>query len=36
MELLELALDVDKNLFQVPADYKKVSFAEIAKYLAPR
>jgi len=36
MELLELALEVDKNLFQVPADYKKVSFAEIAKYLAPR
>jgi hypothetical protein len=36
MELSELALDVDKNLFQVPADYKKVPVAEIAKYLAPR
>jgi outer membrane lipoprotein-sorting protein len=35
MELSELALEVDKNLFQVPADYKKVPSAEIAKYLTP-
>jgi hypothetical protein len=35
MELSELALEVDKNLFVVPADYKKVAFAEIAKYLKP-
>jgi outer membrane lipoprotein-sorting protein len=35
MELSELALEVDKNLFVVPADYKKVAFAEIAKYLTP-
>ena len=35
MELSDLALEVDKNLFQVPADYKKVPFSEIAKYLAP-
>ena len=35
MELSELSLDVDKNLFQVPADYKKVTFAEAGRYLAP-
>lgn len=35
MELSELALEVDKNLFQVPGDYKKVPFAEIARYLTP-
>ena len=36
MELSELSLDVDKNLFQVPGDYKKVPFAELARYLTPR
>ena len=35
MELSELSLEVDKKLFQVPADYKKVPFAEISRYLAP-
>lgn len=35
MELSELAVEVDKNLFQVPADYKKVPYADIARYLAP-
>ena len=35
MELSELSLEVDKNLFQVPGDYKKVAFAEIGRYLAP-
>lgn len=35
MELSELSLEVDKNLFQVPSDYKKVTFAEVAKYLTP-
>ena len=34
MELSELALEVDKKFFQVPADYKKVPVAELAKYLA--
>ena len=29
MELSEIALDVDKGLFQVPEDYKKVSFTEL-------
>ena len=29
MELSEIALDVDKKLFQVPDDYKKVSFTEL-------
>jgi outer membrane lipoprotein-sorting protein len=36
MELSELALEVDKNLFEVPADYKKVPFTEISRYLTPR
>ncbi|HEX3248732.1 MAG TPA: hypothetical protein VHS05_04835 [Pyrinomonadaceae bacterium] len=35
MELSDLALEVDKNLFQVPADYKKVPYAEITKYMSP-
>ena len=29
MELSEIALDVDTGLFQVPADYRKVSFTEL-------
>lgn len=29
MELSEIALDVDKRLFEVPDDYKKVSFTEL-------
>ena len=29
MELSEIALDVDKGLFQVPADYRKFSFTEL-------
>jgi len=33
MELSDLALDVDKNLFRVPTDYKKVPFSDITKYL---
>ena len=36
MELSELSLDVDKNLFQLPADYKKVPFSEMTRYLKPR
>ena len=36
MELSDLSLDVDKNLFQLPADYKKVPYSEFARYLAPR
>lgn len=29
MELSEIALDVDKRLFEVPDDYKKISFTEL-------
>jgi hypothetical protein len=36
MELSELSLEVDKNLFQLPADYKKVPFSEMTRYLKPR
>lgn len=36
MELSDLSLDVDKKLFQLPADYKKVSFTELGRYLKPR
>jgi len=36
MEVSELSLDVDKNLFQLPADYKKVPFSEMTRYLKPR
>jgi hypothetical protein len=35
MELSDLALEVDKSIFQVPADYKKVPFSEISRYLVP-
>lgn len=36
MELSELSLNVDKSLFQVPSDYKRVAYAELARYLGPR
>lgn len=36
MELSELAVEVDKTLFQVPADYKKVPYTEIGRYLRSR
>jgi len=36
MELSEISLDVDKNLFQLPADYKKVPYSEMARYLGSR
>jgi hypothetical protein len=35
MELSELALEVDRNLFAVPAGYKKVPFSDLARYLGP-
>ena len=35
MEVSELSLEVDKDLFQVPANYKKVAFSEIQRYLTP-
>jgi len=31
MELSEIALDVDKGLFQIPEDYRKVTLAELLK-----
>jgi outer membrane lipoprotein-sorting protein len=34
MELSNIALEVDKNLFQVPNDYKKISFTDMINYLA--
>ena len=34
MELSGLALEVDKNLFQLPADYKKITAVEMLEYLA--
>lgn len=34
MELSDIALEVDKNLFQVPNGYKKISVAEMINYLA--
>ena len=33
MELSEIALEVDRNLFNVPGDYKKLSFADFLKRL---
>lgn len=36
MELSDIALEVDKKLFQVPDDYKKISFSEMISYLAKR
>ena len=34
MELSDISVEVDKNLFQVPADYKKITRAEMLSYLA--
>jgi len=34
MELSDISLEVDKNLFKVPDDYKKITFAEMIQYLA--
>ncbi len=34
MELSNITTEVDKNLFQVPNDYKKISIAEMINYLA--
>ena len=34
MELSDISLEVDKNLFQVPGDYKKITFAEMIQYMA--
>ncbi len=31
MELSEIALDVDKSVFQIPADYRKVTLVELLK-----
>ena len=36
MELSDIALEVDKNLFQVPDGYKKISAAEMLQYLGAR
>lgn len=36
MELSDISLEVDKNLFQVPDGYKKITFAEMLNYLAAR
>jgi outer membrane lipoprotein-sorting protein len=33
MELSNLALVVDKRLFEIPEDYKKVAFSELRKRL---
>jgi len=33
MELSEISLEVDKNLFQIPNDYKKITYAEMIQYL---
>ena len=29
----EISLEVDKNLFQIPNDYKKITYAEMIQYL---
>ena len=34
MEISDISLEVDKNLFKVPDDYKKITFAEMIQYLA--
>jgi hypothetical protein len=34
MELSDITLEVDKNLFQVPNDFKKISSAEMLEFLA--
>lgn len=33
MELSELTLDVDRSLFQIPDDYKKIAFSELQRHL---
>jgi outer membrane lipoprotein-sorting protein len=33
MELSEIRLEVDKNLFTIPGDYKKLAFSELRKRL---
>jgi hypothetical protein len=35
MELSEIKLDVDKTVFRVPEDYKKLTFTELRKRLTP-
>jgi hypothetical protein len=35
MELSEIKLEVDKNVFRVPEDYKKLTFTELRKRLTP-
>jgi hypothetical protein len=35
MELSEIKLDVEKSLFKIPDDYKKVTFGELRKHLTP-
>ena len=34
MELSGISLDVGKDLFQVPNDYKKITFGELIQYMA--
>ena len=34
MELSDISLEVEKNVFQVPGDYKKITFGEMIHYLA--
>jgi hypothetical protein len=36
MELSEIKLEVDKNVFRVPEDYKKLTFTELRKQLTPK
>ena len=36
MEVSEISLEVDKGLFQIPNDYKKITVAELLKYIAGR
>ena len=33
MELSDISLEVDKNLFQIPVDYKKITLAELLQHL---
>lgn len=33
MELSDIALEVDRNVFQIPTDYKKVTFLELREHL---
>ena len=36
MELSDVALDVEKSIFQIPGDYQKVAFSEFRKRLQPQ